>query len=471
MLAACAVIGALAGGCGHAEPAPTCPADHEVAGVCAGVPLEPLCEAAECTDGVACATVLHATTDAELQTAIGSAKPGTCISLAPGSYGAAALPGGVSLLGRSADDVHLTQVSVAAAAPAQPVVVRGLEVKAGGVDVAPMASATLLAVRVIEAPGDAVHVGAGASLTVDAIEITSPLGYGVYAADAASVVIKSAFITGAGAPGVHAACSGGCACAAPWEIQVSSSALRKNGVVGVSIIGVRATLTGVEVTDNAVGQNFVPSGGISASQCADLVTSGVKVLDNASFGVLVDTSSATLGASDAALEVSRNLIGLWIQKSGTKGAQPVTLTNCTLEENAGVGIGLAGEANGIIIHDSHVKGTKLKALPALDADGLPLGSKEMGDGLNWQGGASATIDGLELSGSARASLLINGSVGPMSSIANVSLSGGDEQKGIVEQGFPTNGTAPAVGSGAPPIEQTSASQFAIPAAPAVPAAP
>ena len=51
--------------------------------------------------------MIHAKTDAELQAATAMAKAGTCISLAPGTYGAAALPGGVSLLGRSPDDVHL----------------------------------------------------------------------------------------------------------------------------------------------------------------------------------------------------------------------------------------------------------------------------------------------------------------------------------------------------------------------------
>src|SRR5262245_38771653 len=86
VLSVCATIGVLVGGCGNGEPSSMCPAGHEVAGACAGVPLEPLCEASECTSGVTCANVIHAHTDAELQSATASAQPGTCISLAPGTY-------------------------------------------------------------------------------------------------------------------------------------------------------------------------------------------------------------------------------------------------------------------------------------------------------------------------------------------------------------------------------------------------
>ena len=169
--------------------------------------------------------------------------------------------------------------------------------------------------------------------------------------------------------------------------------------------------------------------------------------------------------------MSRNLIGLWIQGSGKMMPQPVVLSNCALADNAGVGIGFSGEANGIIIHDSHVDGTKLQAMPSLTADGSPLGSSNVGDGLSWQGGASASIDGLALSGSARQSVLITGSVGAGSSIANLTLSSGDDQKGVVEQKFPTGGTAPAVGAGAPAIQTSAAGQLSIPAAPAAPAVP
>ena len=84
--------------------------------------------------------------------------------------------------------------------------------------------------------------------------------------------------------------------------------------------------------------------------------------------------------------------------------------------------------------------------------------------------ARLQIDGLSVSGSARQSILIDGPVASGSSVAHVTLAGGDEKKGIVEQNF-SGGTAPAVGAGAPQVTQSAGMVDAIPLGPATPASP
>src|SRR4051794_3157991 len=101
------LLGALAGTClsGCAAGAPDCAAPDHLAGVCVGVPAADVCSTDTCTEGVACAAVVEVGSDAELAPKAAAATAGTCLSLAPGHYGAVALPGGVSLLGRSAAEV------------------------------------------------------------------------------------------------------------------------------------------------------------------------------------------------------------------------------------------------------------------------------------------------------------------------------------------------------------------------------
>jgi hypothetical protein len=105
-------------------------------------------------------------------------------------------------------------------------------------------------------------------------------------------------------------------------------------------------------------------------------------------------------------------------------------------------------------------------LPAILPDGTP-GSDELGDGLSWLGGATATIDGLTLSGNFRTSVLINEPVGVGSTIKNPVLSGGDDQKGILYQRVPTGGQLPTVEGAAAPTESPTILSIAV--GPAVPA--
>src|SRR5262245_4180385 len=87
------VSGACLAGCGGEPPPPECPAENEVWGVCAGLPLQDVCDSDTCTEGVECAQVVQADSDDSLQSAASSASSGTCIALAPGTYKAVSVPG------------------------------------------------------------------------------------------------------------------------------------------------------------------------------------------------------------------------------------------------------------------------------------------------------------------------------------------------------------------------------------------
>ena len=71
------------------------------------------------------------------------------------------------------------------------------------------------------------------------------------------------------------------------------------------------------------------------------------------------------------------------------------------------------------------------------------------------------IDGLTVSGSARASVLINGPVAPDSTIARVTLEGADATFGILQQNLPADGMQPQVGPSAPAITTAPGEQLHI----------
>src|SRR5689334_21825510 len=92
-----AVVGL--GGCSSSSGPATCPETDKVAGVCAGVPADDVCGNDTCT------SVIDVASDADLQAKAKAAAQGACLALAPGKDKTVTLPGGVSLLGRSAADV------------------------------------------------------------------------------------------------------------------------------------------------------------------------------------------------------------------------------------------------------------------------------------------------------------------------------------------------------------------------------
>ncbi|MBI4702526.1 MAG: right-handed parallel beta-helix repeat-containing protein [Deltaproteobacteria bacterium] len=461
------LLGALlAAGCSSEsqEPGPLpvpCSAENTVAGVCAGVPAGALCDQEICaTSG--CSQVAVVGNDAELTSALAGAAAGSCVALRPGSYAEARLPAGVSLLGRGADFVTVGLVELGAGDGAA---VRGLGVGAGGIKIDGATNAKIEAVRIGGSAGNGVEITAGSSVTIVGSTVQGSGKYGVSAFDAARISIDKSIIAGSKGPGLWAQCQGGCKCAGTKiEASVTASIIRDNKIVGVSLVGAKGKFDAVDIAANTVDPSFTPGGGLSVSGCSELDASGVRVLDNTNFGVLIDDSSATLSGS---VEISRNLLGIWVQHIGKSGAAQVALESCTLAGNTGVGVGIDGASSSVTIAQSVIRDTSLIDLPVL-VGGVSAGAKKVGDGLNWLGVSQVSIQGLTVSGSARQSVLIDGAVADGSTIADAQLEGGDEGKGILQQNLADGGLKPTM-SGTTPALQTSADeQFAVPQSVTIP---
>lgn len=456
-----------------------------VADGCAGVPPAALCGASTCTDGVTCASVATAGSDADLPRVLASALPGACIALAPGTYSAASLPQGISLLGRGAGDVHVAGITIAGAS-----VVRGLEVGAGGISIADGAQRVRIdSVRVTSASGDGVSIGKGAQVTIASSTIADAGagkhegGNGVAAFGGGDVTLDHTLVRGAHGPGVwmQAACGDGCTCSDGAMFAAHGVVVEACELVGASLVGVSATLGDVTIDSTASYHlTLSPGGGLAISKCASVTTDGnLTASNNTGYGVLVDHSSATLGGSgDSTLSVTSNQIhGVWIQNVGQKGsAQSVTLTNLVARDNAGVGVGFDGGARAIVIQGrSIIAATTKKNLPAIQGGTTPT-SDSLGHGLSWNNGVSkdtavqARIDGLVLDGSARVDMLVTGAWADGSSGAKLSIGKGDPH-GIVIQGFVGDGLMPGMESVSPDlVSKTSSFDFPVAVAPATPQA-
>ena len=255
-----------------------------------------------------------------------------------------------------------------------------------------------------------------------------------------------------------------CACDAAIKLSVTSSILRENHIGGISLFGVAATIADVDILSTRRGDEWhytEGGGGLSVAACSSLNAVRTRVLGSEKYGVLVDDSSASLGSplEEDGIEVSDNVMGVWVQNISKTAPQTVTIENARVDANEGVGIGVSGESRGIIICRSAVSGTTSKALPVKGQ----LGSvQEVGHGIAWLDASAVTVTGVTLSGNARASVLIDGEAD--GSLSDLTLTGGDEQKGVVQQNF-KGGKQPGV-SGSTPALKTDASEiFMIPLAP------
>jgi hypothetical protein len=422
--------------------------------VCGGVPNDAVCEEDYCTEGVECAQVFQVDSGAAFNDAVAGATPGTCIALAPGNYGSVALPIGVSLLGKGADLVTVASIESRGIG----VRIRGLTVDGGSISVSE-GDTTIDAVRIIGSPGDGVAVGSAASVTVTRSEITSAGRYHLSAFNSASVTVDASIIDGKGlgGPGMWVECDQDSGCVlGSATLSMTNSKVKSTKLVGVSLVGAVASFDNVEVRDTHVGDNFEAGGGISASACSSVTATGLSVMDNVDFGMLLDDS-----ALDAdGLTVSRNLRGLWIQYVGMTCPAEAVVRNAVVSGNQGVGIGVAAASTGVRIEQSRIENTVNVALPVL-VGGISSSSDLVGDGFNWQDASFVSLDGVSISGSDRASMLIDGVVAAGSTIANVVLSAGDESLGIKQQNLPTDGVQPAVVQ-SPPVQAFSEELFSIP---------
>ncbi|MDC0685484.1 right-handed parallel beta-helix repeat-containing protein [Sorangium atrum] len=446
---------ATVAGCGSDEPvSATCPEDHLVRGVCAGVPAGDVCDGGTCTKGVECTSVVDVESDEALASAAAAASAGACIALREGRYGSVvSVPGGVSLLGRSAAAVQVEGIVLAAGEGA---VVRGLKVGREGVSVQGAIGVRIESVRIVgergfERAGVELHPGSSAAI-VDS-EIIDSGHVGIFAENA-DVTLERSVISGAQRGGIviqgipENDCDSDCTCVSRPALVVKSSVIHRNHIIGISLRGAIASLEGVDVIDTEHGDAIETGyfgGGISAAECSS-VTGAIKVrvLDSRSFGILVDRSTAALGDEEEAdsVEISGNTRGLWIQNvalqngchdHGDHGPGCVMLHNGKLDGNFGVGIGVTGQSRGIILCKSAITATALERLPVFDGGNEPS-VDDVGDGVDWLDGSEVTIEELTLRGNERQSLLIDG---PASGVITDLDFTGDADKSPVQQNFTT----------------------------------
>ena len=447
-------------GCGaDDETGAAAPECTRIGDTCVGVPAEPVCAEATCTGGVGCAAVLNAASQAELDAALAQASAGECIAVAPGKYGPVALPGGVSLLGRSAAEVEVGAITVADGAGAW---IRGLTA-AGGVLVGSATGMHLEAVK-IAGGAEGRRGGPASSLTLVLSEVSGTTSHGVVGDGPQALTIERSIVRDSAGPGVWVQCADANLCGCPEKPTASLDRvlLVNNRNVSANFIATRATLRRVEIRDTAVGADFQPGAGLIASGCSELAYAGVTVSASTSVGVLIDASSAGPAQNDGqekGIIVIDGSPGIWVQGTGPleEPGQTVTLEAAEAISCHGSGFGFDLSARGIIVIDGKVSQTVNRTVAVEQG-----GSADVGVGLMWKSGVSATIDGLEVSGSALQAFVIDGAVGADSSLANVTLTGGDEAKGMIQQQVDTQDLAPTVGANSPALQRNAGMVTSVP---------
>lgn len=442
-----------------------CPTQNMIAGVCAGISSDAICSNDVCTSGITCSKVIQVANDSQLAAAASSASAGACIALAPGSYAAISLPGGVSLLGRSADEVSIAGVTLGAGSGAT---VRGLSVSGEGVLLAAGALDVRLTSVRVTGTNDGITCQAGSSVTVDKSEVVGSGRVNLYAQDA-EVTIRDSIIADGEGPGIWlegSGCDAACVCSKRPNLTLESSLVRDNRILGILLRGATGNVVNVDVTGTKSGKSFMTGqlgGAVAAAACSDLSGKYVRVLDSVSFGVLIDKSTAKLGDAmeSGSFESARNLRGLWTQNVDCNdpiGAPCVEVHNATFVDNYGVGVGVGGQTRGFIFCRSRIEGTKTATLPVFDVNQVSS-SQMVGDGFNWLDDSSVIIESSTLSGNARQSLLIDGAA--QGSIMSLTLENGDENHPPLQQNLPMGGAQPTLWEGVT-LSTDAARQFAIP---------
>jgi hypothetical protein len=339
---------------------------------------------------------------------------------------------------------------------------------------------------------DGIEIGAGAQVSITRTTVEGSKLYGISAFETGDITIEASIINGAllpsletdSGPGVWVQhdCAQACACGDAPKVTMRSVVACGNGLIGVSLAGVIGDLANVEVKKTFPYRATLDlGGGLAISGCSNVAAKGLNVTENQAYGVLIDQSLVTLGgpALNEQIHISKNYTGMWIQNlNGLPGGseEAVRVVDCEIIENFGVGLGLGSnsgsglEERGIVIHGK-VQGTQTHKIPTFDYITSTTSIKEVGDGVVWAGGARAVLDRLELSGNARMSILIDGSVAEGSSIIEPAFSGGDdaEERGIVIHGLPPDGVEPAlVGVTGSAVHKVSAGTYSIPVFPASP---
>jgi hypothetical protein len=391
---------------------------------------------------VPCLEVLPAANDAELADAVARSMAGDCITLAPGSYLGVALPPGVSLLGRSAHEVHIGALSLGAGSGAW---LRGVSVD-GGVDVGSATGVRIEAVR-IRGGDETLELGAGAVATVVSSEIGGGQ-LGITGRAPASLTVERSLILESAGPGIAVQCAeASCACTVKPDVSLDRVRLKKNSLVSASFLGVRAAVRQVDIVETQSGANFAPGAGIAFSACSEVNYASLTVKSAGAYGVLIDSSSASpFGSSleEKGIIVIDGKPGVWVQGIGSMDPnQQVILDGLDIQDCLGSGLGFDLGSMGIIVIDGKVENTHAVEMPVEPSNEGAVAS--VGIGVVWKALSAVSIQSLTVSGSEGRGFVIDGPVGPNSTIGALTLLAGDETDGVLQQQVADGEAAPTTG--------------------------
>jgi hypothetical protein len=389
----------------------------------------------------------------QLDAAVDTAKPGTCLALVSGSYEAVELPPGVSLVGDGREVVTLVGVTVngGEAAVLSTFTVRGL-----GITIAGGATGLEISnVHVDESGGDGIDVQAGAAVTLADVEIDDITNVALKATDAVEVVLEDVRIARADA-GIIARCASGCDCAAPSRVSLTAVSIADAARIGLGLSGVEATIAAVEVSDvrdNLLDYTGPRPAAVVATGCAHVEGHSLRISKTGSIdgahGLLIDGASALLG-TDAArgVDIQGATGGIWIQNVNAQ--LPVELRFVKLHGNQAAGLGIGPGSGGIVLEDIQLLETAPVDVPVY-VDGV-AGKESVGDAFIWHEGAQATVDELTIAASGRLGLIVDGPVGAGSLLGRVTL--GEGSGALVQQNLTTTGALETTAE-TPPVQTLS----------------
>jgi hypothetical protein len=390
-----AIVAALVMACGAStrpnDPL-TCGDRPTIEDICVGVASSAICAAARCHDGAACTRILEPGNEAELQSAAASARSGECISLPSGKFGAIAVAGGVSLLGRGASDVTVASITIEHTTGATSLV-RGIGVVEGSISASGVGGLELDRVLVDRARNVAVRVLDG-SLTIRESTIRSGEGAGVYVS-----------------------CREDCVPGKRPRLVMRSTWITDPKMIGVWALGIDADLRDV-VIDRVRAHNFQYGRGIEASARATLQASFVRIEGADDVAVFISESAGTLGPGIELRDTARGIHLAAIPEGG------FVLDGFAIERVGAASIAVTKASRGVIVRNGRIAATAMRMVP-VDVGG----TSEVGDGVVWAAGVEANFaSSVTIGASARVPALIDATA---KGTFAATLTGSDATKGIV----------------------------------------
>lgn len=353
--------------------------------------------------GVTCERWVSASGDTALGAALAAASSGTCVAAGAGQYRQAlTVPQGVALVAEAGATVELL----------------------GGTDAVP-----------------AVQLGPRAVLAGVKVTATTT-GTAVRGAGVGQQVFKVTVLGGTRA-GVVFWCEEDCR---GDELSVVKDTTITGAAVGLISRGVRVRVEDGAISKSA-GQSLTAGTGVVAFAGAALELKGTTIDRSEGLGVLVDGAGDTSASFERAT-VSENLgRGVWLQGlTGTSANPRVKVSDCTIERNTLVGLGLRG-SSGVEVRGGRIAGT----LRGSTSGTLPGEVVSVGDGLGlFEQTGAVTVEGSSLEANQRSQALIDRVGAGVTLSSSVVVAAGSAMGVVVQRTMQVvqvdNPTRPAAGS-------------------------